>query len=428
MSEPTTTQRPKPAQAANELPGFPFEEIDPNAAQQLADEMRTMVKDDLEIASVQIGREQKREGAVILRGRLLRPSHEAFARWYTLLKERGCTPMLHPNPEGSKQDVILRVMVGTVKPPAAKPWINALLFVLTVLSTMFVGMFQSDTLQVNAAIDLIRPSNLIQGWPFSATILSILLAHEFGHYFAARYHKLAVSLPFFIPLPLPGGLAPGTMGAFIRLKELVPDRRKLFDVGVSGPLAGLIVAIPLLFLGLSTVEVKVPPPLEPGQAYTIEGNSLFYLTAKYIMFGKILPNPVTGEDVWLNAVTAAAWFGLLVTALNLLPIGQLDGGHTVFAMFGQRSRILNRVVLVVMVTLAILGIPQLQRLVPFLEYVGYVGWFLWLGLIFFVIGPYHPPALDDVTELDPRRRWIGYLVIVIFILTFVPVPERIVGM
>lgn len=417
MSEPT-----------KERQLFPFGEIDPNAAQLLADEVRTLVVGDMRIDSVQIGRDQRREGAVVVRGHLLQPSEIVFPRWLEALKRRNCTPMLRHDPEGDADAVILRVMIGSVTPPPGKPWINLLLFVLTVLSTLYVGMFYSDKVQVNEWLMPTNPLYLLEGWPFSLSLLSILLAHEFGHYFAARIHKLAVSLPFFIPLPIPGGISPGTMGAFIRLKALVPDRRKLFDVGVAGPLAGLIIAIPLLFIGLKTAEVQLPPPLQRGDSYLMLGNSLFSWIAQWLVLGKWLPDPVTGEDVQLNSVMAAAWFGLLVTALNLLPVGQLDGGHTVFALFGEGAKRFNRIVVVVLGLLGIASLPPVQQIFPWLSAVGYEGWFIWLALIFFVVGPYHPPALDDVTRLDPRRRWIGYLVIAIFILTFVPVPVRIVGM
>jgi membrane-associated protease RseP (regulator of RpoE activity) len=251
------------------------------------------------------------------------------------------------------------------------------------------------------------------------TLLGILTAHEFGHYFAARYHKVAVTLPFFIPMPL--GF--GTLGAFIRLKEPVPDQRKLFDIGVAGPLAGVVLAIPLLFIGLRSTPTDTLPV---GQPYMLEGNSILYYTAKLYTFGRPLPDPVTGEDVMMDQgpVAWGAWIGLLVTALNLLPVGQLDGGHTVFALFGKKARYINQAALGAMAFFAVAGLGAVQQFVPFLETVGYSGWFVWLALIFFVIGPYHPPALDDVTELDPRRRLVGYLVILIFILTFVPVPFR----
>jgi membrane-associated protease RseP (regulator of RpoE activity) len=287
------------------------------------------------------------------------------------------------------------------------------------ISTLFVGVLYSpDLTEVGAFGDLFLPQNLILGLPFAATLLGILGAHEFGHYFAARYHQVAVTLPFFIPIPLPPF---GTMGAFIRLKEPVPDRRRLFDIGVAGPLAGLVLAVPLLFLGLSTSPMEVPNFTEGSW---LEGNSITYYFAKIWIFGKVLPNPITGEDVIMNQVTTAAWAGLLVTALNLLPVGQLDGGHTVFALFGEKSRYINRATLAVMALLGVAGIPQLQEIFPQLVAVGWMGWFFWIFLIFAVIGPYHPPALDDVSELDRRRRWIGYAVIAIFVLIFVPVPLR----
>jgi membrane-associated protease RseP (regulator of RpoE activity) len=301
---------------------------------------------------------------------------------------------------------------------ASRPIVNLVLFILTVISTLFVGsLYGGDLNGITQVSDLFLPQNIIKGWPFCFTLLGILVAHEFGHYFAARYHKVAVSLPFFIPLPV--GF--GTLGAFIRLKEPVPDRRKLFDIGVAGPLAGLVIAVPLLFLGLSTSPVDIPPVNANVQ---LEGNSILYYFAKIAVFGRPLPDLLTREDVFMNQVTFAAWIGLLVTALNLLPVGQLDGGHTVYALFGRYARYANWVTLAVMGLLAIAGIEQIQSFWPFLRNIGFAGWWLWLGLIIFVLGPYHPPALDDVTQLDGRRRLLGYFVILCFILTFVPTPFR----
>jgi membrane-associated protease RseP (regulator of RpoE activity) len=298
--------------------------------------------------------------------------------------------------------------------------VNLVLFGLTLISTLWVG--SSATVEIGTWQELVRsflPQNLLPGWPFAVTLLTILTAHEFGHYFAARYHKLSVTLPYFLPLPLP---PIGTLGAFIRLKEPIPDRRKLFDVGVAGPLAGFVLAVPLLIYGLSTSPIIHFDPTSGG---IMEGNSLLYYSAKLITFGKALPNALTGEDVLLNQIAMAAWIGLLVTALNLLPVGQLDGGHTVFALFGEKARYFNLVTVGAMAVFAVAGLEQVQQFLPFLSTVGFTGWFVWLGLIFFMIGPYHPPALDDVTRLDPTRRWLGYAMILIFILTFVPVPLRI---
>lgn len=388
----------------------------------------SIVGEDVAVESVNIP-EQPNPFALELRGRLLRPSAQVFSRWLAEFNRRGFTPFLRRDEEavsdGSWEPVVLQVMSGVFKQTASDPRINLLLFVLTVLSTLFVGALYGAEMDVdpNAGIlDIFwlifsTPALLLQGMPFTATLLGILSAHEFGHYFAARYHKVAVTLPYFLPMPL--GF--GTLGAFIRLKEPVPDRRKLFDIGVAGPLAGLVLAVPLLFYGLSTSEVRMPVVMEGAM---LEGNSLLYYYAKLWVLGQPLPNPVTGVDVFMNDITFAAWIGLLVTALNLLPLGQLDGGHTVFALFGKRARIINWITLGGMLLLGIAGLGEVQARIDGLETVGWSGWFVWLVLINLLGGPFHPPALDDVTELDPRRRWIGYAVIAIFVLTFVPVPLR----
>lgn len=384
-------------------------------------DLRNVIETDLAIESIQTPRDPKREGVVLFRGRLLRPSHIAFARWQTELARRGFTPTLRSaaDAEGQTGLVEVRIFEGVVRPARSRVWVNVVLFILTAISTLFVGSLYGDTgLMINSPWDFLRPDNLARGFPFAGTLLGILAAHEFGHYFAARHHRVAVTLPYFIPMPLTFG----TLGAFIQLKEPVPDRRKLFDIGVAGPLAGLMLAVPLLFIGLSTSEVAVPPP---GVPLMLEGNSIFYFFAKWLVFGEALPNPVTGRDVFMNQITFAAWIGLLVTALNLLPVGQLDGGHTVFAMFGRKARYINLATVALLALFALAGLPNVQAIFPWAVHIGYSGWFLWLFLIVGLIGVEHPPALDDVTTLDGRRRAIGTLVILIFILTFVPVPMRV---
>lgn len=387
--------------------------------------VRPILAPDLVIESMEVPREPQM-GALILRGRLTTPSHVAFPRWLRDLRPLGYTPMLRPDGEPDQEhshaeqqpSVVVYILPGVPAVKRPRPWINLVLFLFTVVSTLFVGLLYSgDLTGVSGLGDLFRPEVLVRGWPFSATILSILLAHEFGHYFTARYHHVAVSLPFFIPMPT----ILGTLGAVIVQREPFPDRRKLFDIGVAGPLAGLVVAIPLLVLGLATSPVDVVPPIPGAQ---LEGNSILYFFTKLAIFGKPLPNAITGEDVFLNQIAMAAWAGLLVTALNLLPVSQLDGGHTVYALFGRAARYVNIVTLWLLGLFAIAGIPQLQEIFPALREVGYLGWFLWIGLILFLLTPYHPPALDDVTKLDRRRRLVGYLVIAIFILTFVPTPLR----
>jgi membrane-associated protease RseP (regulator of RpoE activity) len=301
----------------------------PAPGEPVVNDLQALIEADLAVESVEIPRDSEREGVLILRGRLLRPSHDVFGRWLAVLNARGYTPLLRPGHTDNPADVIVRVLPGVMRQGPSRAWINGVLFVLTVLSTLFAGAFYSDAvLTLRSEWDLLSPRFLLGGLPFAATLLSILAAHEFGHYFAARYHKVAVTLPYFIPMPLTFG----TLGAFIRLKEPVPDRRKLFDIGVAGPLAGLVLAVPLYFYGLITSTIGVLPPGSGGFAL---GDSLFSYAITLLTFGRVLPDPVTGEDLLANQVFLAAWFGLLVTALNLLPVGQLDGGHTVFAMFGE---------------------------------------------------------------------------------------------
>ena len=262
------------------------------------------------------------------------------------------------------------------------------------------------------------------GIAFAASLLAILLAHEFGHYLAGRYHKTHVTLPYFLPFPF----SPfGTMGAFIQLKEPPKNKRVLLDIGIAGPLAGLVVAIPVLLLGLSLSEVA-PITMSPGEGFILEGNSILYLLSKYAVFGQLLPAPSSydglspllywtryfftgqplplgGVDVMVHPVAWAGWAGLLVTALNLIPAGQLDGGHVLFVLFGRRARALLPFILAGLIAL------------------GFVwnGWWLWAALIFF-LGRVYAEPLDQITTLDPRRRAVAVLGLIVFVLVFTPVP------
>jgi membrane-associated protease RseP (regulator of RpoE activity) len=381
----------------------------------LTEQASRIVQPALHVDSIEVPLDTQREGVLVLRGRLLIHDDQFFGRWVDEFRALGYTPILRTD-EDDPELVALHLMAGVPRKTSPRVWINVALFLVTFLSTLFVGSLYGAT-DINSFGEIFLPRNLARGLPFALTLLGILGAHEFGHYFAARYHKVAVSLPYFIPMPL--GF--GTLGAVIQMKEPVPDRRKLFDIAVAGPLAGLALAVPLLIVGLAGSPVTVP---EPSAGAMLEGNSILYYYAKVAVFGKALPNPITGEDVMMNQVTFAAWIGLLVTAINLLPVGQLDGGHAVYALFGKRARYINLATLGAMTVLAIAGLPQLQRVFPQLVSVGYSGWFLWLGLLIILVGPFHPPALDDVSELGPNRRLLGYVVIIVFIMIFVPVPLR----
>lgn len=343
-------------------------------------------------------------------GTLLRPSDEAFDHIYARFIEVGYTPML--SRRNGKEIVVAQH--GIVQPTASQAGANAILLGLTIISAWFVGIQYAGGEKLAAAFnryhgDLFRaifndPQLLIGGLPYVLALLGILGVHEMGHYVAARLHKANVTLPYFIPMPF--GL--GTMGAVIRLKSPIKNRRQLFDIGVAGPLAGLAIAIPLLMIGLLTSPVQhVGSPLPGSQ----EGNSILYALLKFIIKGQWLPGG--GNDVIINAVAFPAWFGLIVTMINLLPIGQLDGGHVIYALFGRAQwSVANLAVF----GLLGLGLSLAVKTGEFLNV-----WIVW-AILAQVFGLRHPPPLDDITPLDWKRRLIGYATIVIFILIFTPAP------
>ncbi len=357
------------------------------------------------------------------RGELYGDSEEAYDQLAKLLRPRDVTPLFRKEKE---QHVVL-LMAGTIRPKPSNPVVNLVMFGLTVLSVIFAGaLFAYDGPPITSSGDLLRSlqSSLGPGLAFAVSLLAILLAHEFGHYLAGRYHNTYVTLPYFIPFPF----SPfGTMGAFIQLKEPPRNRRVLLDIGIAGPLAGLVVAIPVLLIGLSLSRLE-PIQLVNGQGFMLEGNSIIYLMAKYLVFGKILPEPASfgglspalywlkyfftgqplpigGLDVMIHPVAWAGWAGLLVTALNLIPAGQLDGGHVLYVLLGKRVQALLPFILAALVGLGFV----------------WSGWWLWAALIF-LLGRFHAEPLDQITTLDPVRRTIAWFGIVIFILVFIPVP------
>lgn len=270
------------------------------------------------------------------------------------------------------------------------PILNGVLFAATLVTTTIAGA-------LNAGVS---PERIAAQWtaglPFSLTLMAILLAHEMGHYTLARWHRVRVTLPFFLPGP---PLLTGTFGAFIRMKSHPPNRRVLFDVGAAGPWGGICVAIPAVVYGLHLSEVRPIPPSFNGLSF---GDSLLFKLLSRLVVG---PVPY-GFDIMLDPIALAGWFGFLVTALNLLPVGQLDGGHVVYAMFGPWHRLIARGFLLFTVAIGFLG---------------WSGWFVW-AVLMVMIGLDHPPTLDRDTALDPKRRLFGWLTLVLFVATFVPVP------
>ncbi len=333
---------------------------------------------------------ERPEAGILLRGRLLVDGERAFNWLLPQAEAYGYTPFL--SEEGGRHVLFFRE--GVVVPRPSRIWINVVLFLVTLASTLFAGALQEG---VNLLED---PSRWTAGAPFAFTLMAILGTHELGHYFAARRHRAAVTLPYFIPMPIS---FLGTMGAFIQLRSAIRDRKVLFDIGVAGPLAGMVVALPLLIVGLAlSPVVRIDGPVLQ------EGNSLLYLALKFLIHGRVLPQG--GYDVLLHPIAFAAWFGLLVTCFNLLPIGQLDGGHIAYALFGRRAWQIAWVALAALVGMTVL----------------WEGWGIW-AFLGFLLGPRHPPPLNDVTELDPLRRWVGYLTILLFILVFTPIPLKFVG-
>ncbi|MCL4804174.1 MAG: site-2 protease family protein [Anaerolineae bacterium] len=331
------------------------------------------------------------KGYLRFRGRFLQDPADCFPEMRRRFERHGFTPTV--NEEGDRTTLIALPIV--FEHSKSNRVINLVLFIATIFSTLFVGAsYAAET-----------PDQIWQlwrGWPFSASILLILGAHELGHYFAARHHNVPVTLPYFLPMPLS---LFGTLGAFIRLQGPVTNRRALFDVGAAGPLAGLVFALPVLFIGLATSAVG---PVMPGGIF--EGNSILYSLAKLAVFGRLLPG--NGVDVHLNQVAWAGWVGLFVTGLNLIPVGQLDGGHVAYALFGKRARLFFWPAIV-----------ALGLIVLYSWLAGFFTptWLLWIFLLL-AFGRVHARPLEDITELDPRRRVLAVFTLALFFLAFVPFP------
>lgn len=279
-------------------------------------------------------------------------------------------------------------------PPRPRLWLHVVLFVITAFTTTVSGAFQ-------AGVDLLaEPHRLPEGLPFAFSLLAILAAHELGHYLVSRRHRLRVSLPYFIPgLPFPPPL-PGTFGALIRIRSPILDRRTLMEVGCSGPLCGVLVIIPVLVVGLLLSPVVVLPP--HGVQGVQLGEPLLFRLLCWLTLGPLGPD----EHVLLHPVGFAGWLGLLITALNLLPVGQLDGGHIMYALFPGAHRHISFATLGV---LFLFGIFSWQ------------GWLLWVTVLL-VLGLRHPPPAYDWIPLDRRRKLLGWVTLGIFLLTFTPAP------
>jgi membrane-associated protease RseP (regulator of RpoE activity) len=296
--------------------------------------------------------------------------------------------------------------------------LHVLLFVVTCATTYLAGALGDEH----------SPAN---GLAFAGTLMTILVCHEMGHYVVARRHGIDASLPYFIPLPPMVSL--GTMGAVIRMRQPITDRNQLIDVGAAGPLAGLAVAVPLLVVGLHLSPVG--PPAAGSEAVVIEGNSIAYAAIKWVVFGRLLPTP-EGIDVQLHPMALAAWVGILITMINLIPIGQLDGGHIACGFLGddheRLSRWLHSIMLVVGVGVVAMLVADARTSGlawgAAVKYGAWAGlpWFVWaamlLGMRRLSGGVYHPPVSG--VPLTRGRRVLAAVMAIVFLVIFTPVPFR----
>lgn len=276
----------------------------------------------------------------------------------------------------------------------SRTWVHLVLFLVTVFTTTMVGSFMEGRDPFGSF------GGFAAGFPFSLTIMSILGVHELAHYFAGRKWGIDVTLPYFLPAPFP---PIGTFGAVIRLKSSIPNRRALIDLGVSGPLAGFVLAVIACVVGLAMSEV-VPIQGREDMALTL-GESLLF---KFL--GRIVVGPLPeGQDIMLSSIGFAGWIGLFVTALNLMPFGQLDGGHVLFALSPRLHELIRRIRVPL---LLLFGISL------------WSGWYVWAVLLFFLGGPHpYPDTMDQ--RLGPVRTILAIAAIVVFILCIMPSPVKV---
>lgn len=344
---------------------------------------------------VDVRRAYAEGGIPVAEGRLRDEPTRAFATLERLLAERRLTPLLEAQGQDGVRVVALPQAVDQELRRRPSVIVNLVLFLATVATTIWAGA-------LHQGVNLLRdPGQFMIGVPYAAALLAILGVHEFGHYFVARWHGVHVTLPYFIPVPM--GL--GTFGAFIQIKSLIKSRRAVFDIGIAGPLAGLAVALPALYFGL-----RGAAPMVEGSMGAHTGSSLLLALVYQFANGGELGSAM----VRLSPVAFAGWIGLFITALNLMPVGQLDGGHIAYGLFGQRYA--RRIGIG-----AVLGMLAL-------------GLFLWPGLLTWALlialigGFSHMPALDDVTPPDGKRFALGAVALAVLVLTVLPLPSAMRGM
>jgi len=349
--------------------------------------LREALQDILEISAIYHSRRE-----FFIQGKILSDpySPDPHADWKRIVSDRLSSLGFSVGFDENENQVVLHIIRSEYQSEEVFPWTNLVLFLLTVLTTLAAGaVMEGENIFSN-------PFLILKGWSFAVPLLLILLCHEFGHYIESKKSGIKVSLPYFIP----GPTILGTFGAVIRSKSPFKNRKDLLDVGTAGPIAGFVVAVVVVILGLSYSKVAEAVP----QGAIHLGDSLIF---KFLSF-LVVKNIPEGYDVFLSPTAFAGWAGILVTMLNLLPIGQLDGGHIMYALLGKRQK---KIALAAFLTLIPLGIFLWQ------------GWLVWVVLIL-IIKLGHPPTLNDQIPLDRKRKIIGWIAMFIFILSFTPVPIK----
>ncbi len=353
--------------------------------------------------------------AVICRGQLRTNSNQAYQRVKSNIEAQFGDRFLVIFQEGINGKPFFMLVPNSIaakktnfgsQEKLARPKLALSLLLLTLVTTTLVGTAITNTDLTPAAL-LSNPLMLVQGLPYSLGLLSILGVHELGHYFTARFYKIRATLPYFIPVPF----FLGTFGALIQMRSPVPNRKALFDVGIAGPVAGFILTVPLLIWGLANSEVvtqTAKPGLLDPNALNPKYSFLLALFSKLALGSQLTPE----SAINLHPLAVAGCLGLIITALNLMPVGQLDGGHIIHAMLGQRTAIV---------------IGQISRLLLLLLSLVQPGFLLWAIILLFM-PLMDEPALNDVTELDNKRDFVGLLAIALLVMIILPLPPAIANL
>jgi membrane-associated protease RseP (regulator of RpoE activity) len=368
----------------------------------IEDRLRRNVEDVLAIRDRQV-----RGGIVVFRGQLTTEPARAIDLLIDRFRPLGYTPYLREE-SGA---VIVQAWPVAETPMRRRVGVNVVLFILTCVSTLVAGFSFAGSPTFDALRSEHSAAWFLAGAPFAFTLMAILGVHELGHYFTARYYRASVSLPYFIPAPF----LFGTLGAIILMRSPARDRNSLFDIAAAGPLAGLAVALPAALLGVAWSSVV---PIPPG-GYLAFGDSLFTWGLAYLRFGHIPP----GYMLFTHPMADAAWAGCLVTALNLFPVGQLDGGRIAYALFGRRHRAIGKATVAALVLFGVIAFVLSVR-APGSDagsaLMASLNWFVWAGLISLLVGFQHSPPLDDLSPISPGRRIVGIACLVLIVLLMPP--------